>query len=93
MKTMISTGKDKFGAFAIERNHEQEQELCISCDEPMPIKLEYLDLMGFPEGIDVKATILKDEHAAIGITCGCYAKLHRQVAHIEDAQKRQKLPK
>jgi ribosomal protein RSM22 (predicted rRNA methylase) len=23
-------------------------------------------------------------HTAIGLTCGCYAKLHRQIAHIND---------
>lgn len=24
----------------------------------------------------------------LGITCGCYAKFHRQIAHIEDRMKR-----
>jgi hypothetical protein len=42
-----------------------------------------------PEGIEVKNTILKSTDPKktfiefLGITCGCYAKLHRQVAHIQ----------
>lgn len=31
---------------------------------------------------DAQNTILKDTKNRIGITCGCYAKFHRQVAHI-----------
>ena len=28
----------------------------------------------------------------LGITCGCYGKLHRQVAHIQDAYKQREKP-
>lgn len=27
-------------------------------------------------------------HTGIGLTCGCYAKFHRQVAHIADSRMR-----
>ena len=27
------------------------------------------------------------EHLWLGIGCGCYAKFHRQIAHIQDRQK------
>lgn len=40
-----------------------------------------------PEQIGVEATILYEResnstHMYVGINCGCYAKFHRQVAHI-----------
>lgn len=41
--------------------------------------------------LDLEATILKPtarQSRSIGLTCGCYAKLHRQIAHIQDAQKK-----
>jgi hypothetical protein len=39
------------------------------------------------DGIDRNRTILKDVNF-IGVTCGCYAKFHRQVTHIQEAMKR-----
>jgi hypothetical protein len=40
-----------------------------------------------PTGIKLKDTIHKIYPRVIGITCGCYGKFHRQVAHIEDKMK------
>lgn len=46
-----------------------------------------------PKGMTVKATILQDAgHAEptcidyVGVSCGCYGKFHRQVAHINDSR-------
>jgi hypothetical protein len=36
------------------------------------------------EPIDLSKTILKKHRNPIGVPCGCYAKFHRQVAHISD---------
>lgn len=35
-----------------------------------------------PQDISPEATILKTPDTYIGLNCGCYAKLHRQVVHI-----------
>lgn len=36
--------------------------------------------------IEHDSTMLKRTHA-FGIECGCYGKLHRQIAHIRDSMK------
>lgn len=41
-----------------------------------------------PEGLDWRSTILGilpvKRSPYIGLSCGCYAKVHRQIAHIQD---------
>jgi hypothetical protein len=47
-----------------------------------------------PDGIKPQSTILysgddeKPFHKHLGIGCGCYAKFHRQIAHIADRMER-----
>jgi hypothetical protein len=36
---------------------------------------------------DYISTPQKNRKQQLGITCGCYAKFHRQIAHIEDRMK------
>jgi hypothetical protein len=50
-----------------------------------------------PEGIDLDRTIVmrimtnqKHPNRFIGIGCGCYAKFHRQVAHIQSKMESRK---
>lgn len=51
--------------------------------------------LNLPTGIGVDSTILHNKRTddpevhvdLIGINCGCYAKFHRQVAHIADRMK------
>lgn len=56
-------------------------------------KCIYIFDVVMPEDISVRATILwnraKEERIdPVGVGCGCYAKFHRQVAHIEDKRKK-----
>lgn len=91
---LITTGQDKFGAFEVFRNPRGEEEMCIAGEHTPQLMLVYLD--GFPhlpEGIDGERTILVSPEAAIGIDCGCYAKFHRQIAHIVDRQTTQQQAK
>ena len=67
------------------------QKRCGHCGE----KTLCIDIDGvvLPKGMTVKATILQDRAVAephciaqIGVGCGCYARLHRQIAHINDSR-------
>lgn len=54
-------------------------------------KTVVLSLRGveLPEGMTYAATILKilpeKRSRYIGVGCGCYARVHRQIAHIKDS--------
>ena len=68
---------------------------CVSCGEKDQLVVIYRGDLNLPEGIkqDDSKLIIKalDEwkgRYGVGFTCGCYAKFHRQVAHIEDRMKR-----
>lgn len=61
---------------------------CPICDQRVRV-INVAEFM-LPEGMTAAATILFDrkaqrQHTAIGMSCGCYARLHRQIAHITDS--------
>lgn len=76
---------------AIERT---KQECGICGTWTMVIWITTVDL---PQGIKVESTILTQTTSTtrpqgrtvglIGVGCGCYARFHRQIAHIEDMMK------
>lgn len=44
-----------------------------------------------PHGFGAEATVMFNRaddaiHSCLGLTCGCYAKFHRQVVHIQESQ-------
>jgi hypothetical protein len=51
--------------------------------------------LNLPEGISLVSKLIvgRDKYGKtvpitmLGISCGCYAKAHRQIAHIQDAQR------
>lgn len=76
--------------------HDDRKRRCEVCNRDCICI--YVVRVDCPDGIDCAATILKDFNDAVirdillrsiwlGINCGCYARFHRQVAHIVDAQK------
>ena len=71
----------------VERNRGQ----CENCGHTtMVINIQ---LVSLPDGINYdRRLIVADSNdqriSHIGIGCGCYAKFHRQIAHIVDATKR-----
>lgn len=74
------SGKDDFGSFRITASGH-----CSHCFKGVPLRIKYgPKSLKFPNDIQVKKTILKSVDCHIGLNCGCYAKLHRQVAHIQD---------
>src|SRR5512140_2822090 len=59
---------------------------CPLCEQPGQRVIDILNIT-VPESFGVRATILwnrylDERYDAVGLTCGCYAKFHRQVAHI-----------
>jgi hypothetical protein len=82
-------GQDKFGKFRIEGGQEcpvcrTEEQWCITYTSTAKIE----DYAKRAPGLILKRADRLDRTPIlwrrIGITCGCYGKLHRQVAHITD---------
>lgn len=77
-KTVVVRGEDDLGRFTITAGH------CVNCSKsgvcvkygPKSFSLANFNIA------DVQNTILRDTKNRIGITCGCYAKFHRQITHI-----------
>lgn len=75
----------------IEGDFEAGRTDCDACGENtgVTIKIKKITL---PEGIKPGKTLIAFKgpkaHKVIGISCGCYAKFHRQIAHIEDKVKK-----
>lgn len=75
------TGKDDFGRFIITGGP------CSHCGAAHNHTIKYAPAtFQLPGNIDEKDTILKSTENYIGLNCGCYAKFHRQVAHIVTRQ-------
>lgn len=80
---VISSGVDKFGAFAVREGRCGvcgKHELCI----------QYHHRPRIPEYSRTSPSLLVRVRREVGrgvrqlgLTCGCYGKLHRQVGHIE----------
>ena len=80
MSKKVGEGRDAFGPFNLEEG------FCDSCEMNNDLNVRWYgkNALQLPAGIDVESTILKHPHRKVGINCGCYGKLHRQVAHIHD---------
>lgn len=91
----VPDGSDAFGDFACPG-----RAMCETCSKPVTNTIMYLSTPMLPKGIEVEDTVYGKitrqytprqrkglklaTRPTIGINCGCYAKLHRQVAHIQD---------
>jgi hypothetical protein len=79
-------GEDSFGQFWIKPGW------CSKCDLNCEVTIQYKpNKLILPHGIEVQKTILARDSRVLGLDCGCYAKFHRQVAHIVDNM-RMKVP-
>lgn len=83
------TGEDKFGKFTISMRLGAS---CDCCGTSTSIRIGYnLNTVRLPDGIKATDTILHTPSRMwMGIACGCYAKFHRQVTHIQDNMKARK---
>jgi hypothetical protein len=73
------TGEDAFGKFVITGGP------CNMCGHAGGFTVKYAPKsFKLPKGLSVEATILRTTDNYIGLNCGCYGKLHRQVTHITE---------
>lgn len=82
----MAHGADKFGDFVLEAS------TCRVCGKDATcVHYESFSAMGYDSqgAIDPKRLLAWHEGyiAAVGVECGCYGRLHRQVAHIVTTQK------
>lgn len=71
------TGEDSFGRFVVTGGP------CSVCGFALNHTIKYAPAsFELPNDILIEKTILKSTDHYIGVNCGCYAKFHRQVAHI-----------
>jgi hypothetical protein len=78
----------------------QTRQFCGNC--MLSLRCIRISIITLPEGIEPSAKLIAyttvdyDEdrgtrilqHQFLGIGCGCYAKFHRQIAHIQDKVKK-----
>lgn len=87
LKKEDCNAEDAFGHFGIvslPKTHNDIYE-CSNCGEYMSHYMLYAHrTLKLPDNIDITKTILKRSTNILGINCGCYARFHRQVAHIQD---------
>lgn len=97
MKTLTATeviasysGRDDFGPFlmALDGINAAKGLTCAACHSEVNFAVRYKPGSGFHlpkykgRELTPAETILKKRTNVLGVTCGCYAKLHRQVCHI-----------
>jgi hypothetical protein len=81
-------GSDAFGKFTFATAFD-----CGVCMRPNVRTIAYhKGKLDFGDGIEVRKTILRTPETRIGINCGCYGKLHRQVAHITHRREARSAP-
>jgi hypothetical protein len=83
---ITTNGRDDLGAFTVLLPGH-----CASCDTDTDVVLKYpnrqelaraLEQRGIEFNFTKTHVILHKSKREIGVTCGCYAKWQRQVAHI-----------
>lgn len=77
-KAVAVHGKDDLGRFVLVGAQ------CVNCREHgVCVKYAPKSFSVANFNIDkLEYTILKDTRNRLGVTCGCYAKFHRQITHI-----------
>lgn len=78
---------DTLGRWVIHFHPLGQRDICVTCGVSTQALMTPHTHLVLPEGIETKSTILIRGYP-LGLTCGCYAKLHRQIAHIQDNMKR-----
>ena len=78
-------GEDKFGKFTITH----KLHVCDCCGRTVIITIHYREKPRLPGDLDPTATVLHNPlRMWCGVDCGCYAKFHRQVTHIQEGMRR-----
>jgi len=74
----IARGVDSLGTFNVMDN-----EICPNCKHAGQIVVYRTKPKMSDYVRDAPSLVMKKPGRRIGFTCGCYAKLHRQIVHID----------
>jgi hypothetical protein len=84
---IIASGSDSIGNFEV-----QIPGFCPKCNENVEVSIHYKSAAAVNRALralrvdpDTPSLILKVPRE-LGVTCGCYATFHRQIAHISHKQ-------
>jgi hypothetical protein len=87
----ITPGFDSFGKMNVTHHMDGTSGKyihCAGCDSEVLFGVWYHpNYPQLPNKVAVDKTILKDPENVLGISCGCYARFHRQIVHIENRMK------
>jgi hypothetical protein len=73
----VGRGKDTLGSFNVSDN-----VVCRTCGH-VGLVISYREKPNLEDYVrNAPNLILRKHQRRIGLTCGCYAKLHRQIVHI-----------
>jgi hypothetical protein len=72
----VGVGKDSLGPFNV-----QDGRLCPSCGHA-GLVITYKRKPKLSDYVRSAPALILRGRRTIGLTCGCYAKLHRQITHI-----------
>jgi hypothetical protein len=81
---IIASGSDSIGNFEV-----QIPGFCPKCNENVEVSVHYKSAAAVnralrARGIDPNAvSLILKVPRDLGVTCGCYAAFHRQIAHID----------
>ena len=97
MKGVIAAGHDSVGKFKVRNNKalEPSSYRCPSCRKEPGLIVHWDAKIHLPKRIlEAPSFILHSKShtmvRVVGLTCGCYAKVHRQIAHINGNGRRRK---
>jgi hypothetical protein len=79
--TPASYGRDDFGPFKIKEGE------CPKCQHE-GLVVQYTAAPRLSDYVKKARALILNGKRIIGLTCGCYAKYHRQVAHIESGRRK-----
>jgi len=89
---IVAKGSDDLSLFKVNITG-----YCRTCNKAVEVSVKYSPVAIFKvlegRGIKEGPSLLLKPTAEIGVTCGCYAKFHRQVAHISELRRREVRPK
>jgi len=78
----IAVGRDALGPFNVE------EAQCSRCSHQGLVIHYKVKPKLDPYVRDARSLVMRKPSRQIGLTCGCYAKLHRQIVHINGGKKK-----
>lgn len=86
----MSSGHDRVGRFVVimGRPRNSSRFACSSCGMQGQPVVRYLEKLKVDEKVECAPSFIGRGRRTFGVSCGCYARLHRQLVHIEEWSRR-----